>query len=305
MENNKIYDTVIIGGGPAGLTAALYAVRAGLSALVIEREIIGGQTVAAAEIENYPAADGETGIAISEKMQAQAEKYGAEFIFDEVQKMELNGDIKKIFTSFNGTIDARTVILCMGTKAKRIGVAGEDRLIGAGVSYCAICDGAFYRNKTVAVVGGGNTAIKDALYISRFAKKVYVIHRREGFRAEKYMLDKARQNPNIEFVVNAVPEEIVGEQKVSGVRVKFTDGRVQTIAVDGVFVAIGSAPIAELVKGEIQTSASGHIITDENMRTNIKGVFAAGDIREKLLRQVLTAAADGAIAATAAEELLG
>lgn len=295
-----MYDIIVIGAGPAGLTAGIYAGRAGFSVVIIEKMAAGGQVNFAAELENYPALDNVSGEELAMKMKEQAIKYGAEFLSDEVLNLDVTGDTKKIQTAFNGTIEGKNVILAMGTKNRELGIENEAKFIGSGISYCAVCDGAFFRKKTVAVAGGGNTAFKDVLYLSKFVDKIYLIHRREGFRADKIMVDRAKADKKVEFVLNATVEKLIGENMLTGIVVKNKSGEETTLNVNGLFVAVGNNPETELIKGIVETDEYGYIITDEDMKTNIGGVFAAGDIRQKSLRQIITACSDGAIAVNSA-----
>lgn len=300
-----VYDTVIIGGGPAGYTAALYAARAGLDTLVLERMSIGGQMALTDTIENYPGYDdGIDGFTLGMKMQAGAEKFGAKTKYASVEGAVLSGDIKKIQTD-SGEFFAKTVIIATGADPRKLGAPGEDALVSRGVHYCAHCDGRFYKDKTVAVVGGGNSAVSDAIYLSRLAKKVYLIHRRDTLRATKLYNETLEKTENIEIIWNSTVEGFVADGKLSAVNIKNTkNGAVRPVSVDGVFVSIGRRPMSELFSSEIETDESGYIIADETARTNIPGVYAAGDVRTKLLRQVVTAVSDGAVAAHAAEEYI-
>lgn len=298
---NKHYDVIVIGAGPAGLTAGIYASRAGAKILIIEKGAEGGQSNYAAELENYPGLDGVSGAELSEKMKAQSLKYGAEIVSDEVTSVDIA--TMKVSTAYNGDVFCKSLILAMGTRNRPLGIDGEDKYIGAGISYCAVCDGGFFRGKTVAVAGGGNTAFKDALYLSKLCKKVYLVHRREGFRADKIYIERAKKAGNIEFVLNCTVTKLAGDNRLAAISVTDKrDGRSTDIEVQGLFVALGTLPESGIVKNQIITDDNGYIPTDENMQTNIKGVFAVGDIRRKPLRQIITAAADGAIAAEAAVE---
>lgn len=292
------YDVIIAGAGPAGLTAAIYACRGGLKTLVVERAFAGGQMAISHIIDNYPGFEKEvTGAALAHSMKLQAQNLGAQIVTEEITKFELKKELKQITTTKNA-YEARAVILAMGATPKKLGVIGEEALIGAGVSYCATCDGAFFRGRDVAVIGGGNTAIEDALYLGKFCNKVYVIHRRDQFRALKGMVDAAAALPNVEFVLSHTPESINGENTVKSVTVKDVNtGAEKEIEVAGVFIAVGQTPKTELVKEQIELDEAGFICSDESCRTNIPGVSCAGDIRTKRMRQIVTAVADGAMAA--------
>ncbi len=300
-----IYDMIIIGGGPAGYTAALYGARAGLDTLIIEKMSPGGQMAITDIIDNYPGFDeGIDGFTLGMKMQKGAERFGAVTEYAEVMSAELGGVVKKLVTS-SGELYGRTVVIAAGAKAKPLGIDGEEKLTGRGVHYCAHCDGRFYKDKTVVVIGGGNTAVQDALYLSRLAKKVYLIHRRDSLRAEKLYHDPLMKTENVELVWDSTVSELIGEDKLKGIRIKnLKDGMIREISVDGVFVSIGRKPETELFGGMIELDSAGYIIADESTKTNLDGVYAVGDVRTKALRQVVTAVADGAVAAHFAEEYL-
>lgn len=301
----KIYDTIIIGGGPAGYSAALYAARAGLSALVLEKFSPGGQMCETEIIDNYPGFhEGIDGFTLGFNMQQGAVRFGAETKSTEVLSAELRGKIKTISTD-SGEYKAKTVIIATGARHKHLGIAKEDELRGRGVSYCGTCDGMLFRGKTVAVVGGGNTAAADAMYLSRICEKVYLIHRRDTLRATKIYHDPLKTANNIEFKWNSEVVELLSEQKLTAVKIsnKLT-GEAEILSCDGIFITIGRTPETELFQGQVELDQGGFIVADETTKTNIEGVFAAGDVRTKSLRQVVTAAADGATAATAAEEYL-
>ena len=303
--NNKIYDTVIIGGGPAGYTAALYAARAGLDVLVIEKFSAGGQMTQTQQIDNYPGfCDGIDGFTLGDNMKNGAERFGALTVRAEVISVQLSSSPKKINTD-SGDFFAKTVIIATGAEHKHLGIEHEAELIGRGVGYCAACDGMMYRGKTVAVVGGGNSAVSDALLLSRICKKVYVIHRRDTLRASKIYHDPLIHAENVEMVWNSTVDELLYEKKLTGVRVLNTqNGETADIVLDGLFISIGRAPESKLFDGQIDLDASGYIIADESTKTNLGGVFAAGDVRTKVLRQIVTAASDGATAAYFAEEYI-
>ena len=296
-------DIAIIGGGPAGLSAGLYAVRGGGNVCLYEEMFTGGQIVKTHRIDNYPGiSDGPDGYALAARFEEHAAAFGLKIAYGPVTDLVLNENPKHF--SFNGErIEAKTVILATGASPKTLGIPGEKELTGHGVSYCATCDGAFYKNRTATVIGGGDTAISDALYLAKLCKKVWVMHRRDALRASAILADAALKTENIEFVWNSVPEAFLGEKKLSGVRYKNrVTGEIAEIETDGVFVAVGVAPRTELFKDQIALAENGSVITDEKMETSEKGVFAAGDVRNTPLRQIVTACADGAIAATYALE---
>lgn len=296
-------DIAIIGGGPAGLAAGLYAVRGGANVCLYEEMFAGGQIVKTHRIDNYPGIfDGPDGYALAARFEEHAAQFGLKIAYGPVSDLDLLSDPKRFV--FNGeTVEAKTVILATGASPKPLGIPGEKELTGHGVSYCATCDGAFYRNRTATVIGGGDTAISDALYLAKICKKVYVMHRRDSLRASAILADAALKTENIEFVWNSVPEAFLGEKKLSGVRYKNrVTGEISELETDGVFVAVGVVPRTELFKDQVALSENGSVITDEKTETSVKGVFAAGDVRNTPLRQVVTACADGAIAATYALE---
>lgn len=307
---SKIYDTVIIGAGPAGLSAGLYAGRARLTTLIIEKSREGGQIVNTAEIANYPGSiDDESGPSLIDRMKHQAKQFGAETVYDTVQEVELDGAVKKIKCQ-GDTYRARTVILANGATPTLIGCPGEKDFTGRGVSYCATCDGAFFEDFEVYVVGGGDSAVEEAIYLTRFARKVTIIHRRNELRASKSIQEKAMANPKIAFLWDSVVKELKGEELLDTMIVEnVKTGELTEIKADpedgmfGVFVFIGFKPATGLYEGKLDMD-NHYILTDDNMHTNIPGVFAAGDMRSKILRQVVTATADGAIAATQAEKYL-
>ncbi len=296
-------DIAIIGGGPAGLTAGLYAARGGASVTLYEELFPGGQIAKTPLVENYPGfPDGVVGYEVGSLLQKQAEKFGLKVEYAGATGLILEENPKRILLP-DREDTAKAVILCMGAHARSLGIPREDALVGAGVSYCATCDGAFFKEKAVAVVGGGDTAISDALYLSRFCTSITVVHRRDEFRAAAVLVEKAKQVPNIHFALSSVPVNLIGECCVQGLEImdlKTTAQRV--LPVSGVFVAVGITPQSALVKGVVNMNEGGSILTDEFMKTNIPGVYAAGDIRNTPLRQVITACADGAVAATSALE---
>ena len=302
---DKIYDMIIIGGGPAGYTAALYGARAGLSTLVMEKMVVGGQMALTDKIDNYPGfEDGIEGLSLGEKMKNEAERSGARTVFATVLSADLKSDPKVIKTS-DDIFYGRTVVIATGAEPRELGVAVEKELVGRGVSYCATCDGMFFKGKTVVVVGGGNTAAADILLLSRVASKVFVVHRRDTMRASKIYHETLMKAENVEFCWDSQVTGILSDDKVTGVRIKnINTGDERKLSCDGIFVAIGRKPASELAAGQLDLDERGYVITDESTKTNIPGVFAAGDVRTKVLRQVITAASDGAMAAHYAEEYL-
>ena len=301
----NVYDMLVIGGGPGGYTAALYAARAGLSVAVLEKLSAGGQMALTTQIDNYPGfEEGVDGFDLAAKMQQQAERFGAVTEYAEVYTADLAANPKVINTS-EGEYFGRTVVIATGANPRELGLPNEQSLVGRGVAYCAACDGMFYKGKTVVVVGGGNSAAADALLLSRVAKKVIVVHRRDTLRATKIYHQPLMNAQNVEFCWNSTVKEILHGDKVSGVIVKdVNSGEERQIDCEGVFVSIGRKPATELVKDQLSLDGSGYIIADESTKTSIGGVFAVGDVRTKVLRQVVTAVADGAVAAHMAEEYL-
>lgn len=298
-------DVLILGGGPAGYTAALYCARANLKTTVVEKTAPGGQMGTTDQIDNYPGfPNGVNGFDLAMEMQKGAERFGAKTRYADVTSVELNGPVKKAVTT-DGVIEAKVVILATGAYPRELGLENENSLRGKGVSYCATCDGMFFKNKTVAVVGGGDTAAADAVYLAKIAKKVYLIHRRDTLRASKSYLAPLENAENVEIVWNSEVKEIFAEQKVSGIQVVNRIDQSETkLELEGLFVAIGHIPNTELFKDQIELDSNGYSIADETTKTNIEGVYAIGDLRAKPLRQIITAAADGAVAAYFAEEYL-
>ena len=294
----KIYDVIILGGGPAGFTAALYTVRAGLKTLVIERIAPGGQMNETTQIDNYPGfPDGIDGFTLGQNMAAGAERFGAEVVYGEVTAVELTEKVKTVTTSV-GTYEGKTVVLATGAGHKHLDIARETELTGRGVGYCAACDGNFYRGKTVAVVGGGNSAAADALLLSRIAKKVIMIHRRDSLRATQIYHKPLMQAENVEFYWDSIITELLGENRLSGIQIQNRNtGETAQLDVDGLFISIGRKPATELFAGQVVLDENGYIVADETTKTSVSGVYAAGDVRTKQLRQIVTAAADGAVAA--------
>jgi len=297
-----VYDTIIIGGGPAGLSAGLYAARSRMDTIIIERAKYGGQATTTDELENYPGSILNcTGTTLSERMREQAEEFGCKFAKDEIINVELEGTIK-VVKGKKETYEAKTIIIATGANPKLSGFKNELELRGKGISYCATCDADFFTDLDVAVIGGGDSAITEAIYLTKFAESVTVIHRRDALRAAKSLQEKAFANPKIKFVWDSLVDEAIGDEILEGLvlRNKFTNVQSE-LKVDGCFVFVGYDPISSLFEGKVTMDNAKYIITDEDMRTNVPGVFAAGDIRKKALRQVITAAADGAIASTIAE----
>lgn len=305
MSETHIYDMIVVGGGPGGYTAALYAARAGLDTVVLEKLSAGGQMALTEEIDNYPGfEEGVDGFTLAEKMQQQAERFGARSEYAQVERMDLTATPKVLETS-EGTFYARTVVLATGANPRELGVAEEAALTGRGVAYCAACDGMRYKGKTVVVVGGGNSAAADAMLLSRVAKKVILVHRRDTLRATKVYHQPLMEAENLEFCWNSVVTQLLHEEKLTGVKVKNVNtGEETTIPCDGLFISVGRTPATELVKGQLELDPSGYVVADETTATNLPGVYAVGDVRTKLLRQVVTAVADGAMAVHMAEEYL-
>ncbi|MGI6284219.1 thioredoxin-disulfide reductase [Neomoorella humiferrea] len=299
------HDLLIIGGGPAGLTAALYGARGGLDTVVLEMGAPGGQAGLTDRIENYPGfPEGITGLELAMKFAEQAQRFGAKLETATVQGVDFTGPIKKVLSS-SGTFEARAVIIASGAHPRPLGVPGEEEFRGRGVSYCATCDGAFFRDKKVAVIGGGDSAVEEALFLTRFASQVTIIHRRDTLRAAKILQERARDNPKISFAWNTVVTRIKGGEKVEGLELKDVgSGAVREEAFDGVFIFIGLEPNTSFLQGVVTLDAQGYIVTREDLATSVPGVFAAGDVRVKEFRQVSTAVGDGAVAAMAAEHYL-
>ena len=303
MEQN--YDMIVVGGGPSGYTAAMYAARAGMKALVIERFFAGGQMALTEQIDNYPGfPEGIDGITLAQNMQQQAERFGVETVNAEVTDMDLQAVPKKIVAG-NQVYSGKTVVIATGAGPRKLGLVKEEELLGKGIHYCASCDGMFYKDKTVAVIGGGDTAAIDALLLSRVAKKVYVVHRRDTLRATRVYHEPLMQRENVEFCWDSVVEELLAEEKLTGIRLKnVKTGEMRDLDCDGVFVSVGRVPETGCLKGQLALNQGGYILADESTETGIPGVYAAGDVRSKKLRQVVTAVADGAMAVSSAEEYL-
>ncbi len=289
-----MYDVIVLGAGPAGLTAGIYSARGGLKTLVIEKTFVGGQATTTPEIVNYPGVKSTDGFSLTSTMAEQAKSFGCEILTADVTEISLTDKVKTVVA--NGVkYESKTVVLASGANARKLGVEHEDELLGAGVSYCATCDGAFFKGKTVAVVGGGDTAVEDALCLNRFASKVYLIHRRDSLRANKALSDEIARS-NIEIVWNSTIAKLIGTP-LSAVEIKnVKDGKISTLDVNGLFVAVGRIPASDNFE-EVEKDENGYILTNEEMKTNVDGIYAVGDVRAKSLRQIVTACADGAIAA--------
>jgi thioredoxin reductase (NADPH) len=306
MEKREV---IIIGSGPAGLTAAIYAARANLKPLVFEGYQAGGQLMITTEVENFPGfREGITGPDLMEELRAQAEKFGTDFESSDVTKVELTAD-KKVVWEEDDAYEARAVIIATGATANLLGLPNEGRLMGRGVSACATCDGFFFQGKEICVVGGGDSAMEEATFLTRYASKVYMIHRRDQFRASKIMVEKAEQNPKIEFIMDSLVEDVLGEDRVSGVRLKnVKTGEITDLKVDGMFVGIGHTPSTKLFEGQLEIDGKGYIVTSNDKSrqtyTNIPGVFACGDVQDANYRQAITAAGSGCQAALDAERYL-
>lgn len=288
-----MYDVIIIGGGPAGLSAGIYAARGGLKTVIVESKSIGGQAQTAHEIQNYPGIKAIGGFDLCYAMMEQCTSFGVDFVFDKITACDLKN--KKITLDSGNELNAKFIIIATGASPRKLGVENESRFLGKGVSYCATCDGAFFKGKTVAVIGGGNTAVEDALYLEKLASKVYLVHRRDALRADRILCDRLEKS-NVEVIWSSVVQNLDGDDNLTQMTLKnVKNDTLSTVSVDGVFVAIGQIPESNLFEG-VQKTSDGYIITDENMRTDIDGVFAVGDVRDTTLRQVVTACADGAIA---------
>lgn len=288
-----MYDVIIIGGGPAGLCAGIYSARGGLKTAIIENKSIGGQAQTAHEIQNYPGIKAIGGFDLCYAMMEQCTSFGVDFVFDKIAACDLKN--KKITLDSGNELSAKFIIIATGASPRKLGVENENRFLGKGVSYCATCDGAFFKGKTVAVIGGGNTAVEDALYLEKLASKVYLVHRRDALRADKILCDRLAKS-SVQVIWDSVVQNLDGEDNLSQMTLKnVKNDTLTTVSVDGVFVAVGQIPESNLFD-EVQKTSNGYIITDEKMRTDIDGIFAVGDVRDKALRQVVTACADGAIA---------
>ncbi len=300
-----MYDLIIIGAGPAGMSAAVYAARAELDFIVIEGSMMqGGQVLTTYDVDNYLGLPGIGGFEMGMKFAEHAKKLGVSFVTENVISMDAAGEVKKVVT-YKKEYEAKTIIIATGAVHRKAGIPGEAEFTGKGVSYCATCDGAFFRNKITAVVGGGDVAVEDAIYLARMCEKVYLIHRRDEFRAAKSLVNKAKNTENIELVLDSTVERISGEAKVSSIEVKNKiTGKTDELAVDGVFLAVGMQPVTAFVDKSVQMNEAGYIVAGEDCATNVPGVYAAGDIRTKQLRQIITAAADGANAVASVEKYI-
>lgn len=298
-----MYDMIVIGAGPAGLSAAIYGVRAGKSVLVLEGKTYGGQIINTPEVENYPGIRKVTGFEFATDLYKQAKELGAQIKMEKVIAVERSEAQITVRTS-KGNYEAGALILATGAKNRSLGLPGEKELTGAGISYCATCDGMFYRDKVVAVNGGGSTALEDALFLSNYCKKVYLIHRRDSFRGEQRLVETLEKRQNVSFILNAVIVELLREERLTGIRVREHNGQEQILNVDGLFIAIGQEPETTLAKELVQTDDKGYIEAGEDCRTSADGIFVAGDCRTKAVRQLTTAASDGAVAALMAAEYL-
>lgn len=305
MNNRHVYDMVIIGGGPGGYTAALYAARAGLETVLLEKLSAGGQMALTDQIDNYPGFEnGIDGFTLAEKMQQEAERFGAKTVLAEVLSVRLK-EFPRVIETSEGIFCGKTVVFSTGAMPAELGVPMEKKLVGRGISYCAACDGMFYKGKTVVVVGGGNTAAADAMLLSRIAKKVMIVHRRDTLRATRIYHEPLMKADNVEIFWNSIVTELFYQDKITGVKLKnVKTGEEQKLECDGVFISVGRKPATELVKGQLELDRSGYVIADESTCTNIPGVYAVGDVRVKALRQIVTAVADGAVAVCYAEEYL-
>jgi len=301
-----LYDVIIIGGGPAGLTAGIYSSRARLKTLLIEKAIVGGQITITDFVENYPGfEEGISGVELSQKMQQQAKKFGTEIIQGTVLNISVHNKIKKIILEDNQEFEAKTIIIATGAHPKPLGIEGEERFKGRGVSYCATCDGAFYKGDKVAVIGGGDSAIEEAIFLTKFAEAVYIIHRRDQLRATKIIQERAFSNPKIKIIWDSVVKKIEGGDSVTALRIKNVKTQEESIIdVQGVFIFVGYKPNTGFFESLLRLDKDNYIITDERMTTSIDGIFAAGDVRAKPLKQIVTAVGDGAIAAVSAERYI-
>jgi len=299
-----VYDVVIVGGGPAGLTAGLYTARGKLRSLLLEKGLTGGLVTTTEWVENYPGfEEGIMGAELAQKMERQAARFGLEIVHDSVTNISINGKIKEVSLESGKKIEAKSIIITTGAHPRNLKVQGEDEFRGKGVSYCATCDGAFFKGERIAVVGGGDSAVQESIFLTKFAEKVYVIHRRDKLRAEKILQERAFANPKIEFIWDSVVEQIVGDTGVTAVHVRnVKNDKKSTIDVQGVFIYIGYNPNTEFMAGLANLDADNYLVTDENMATSAPGVFAAGDVRSKPLKQITTAVGDGAIAAVSVEK---
>ena len=298
-----IFDVIIIGAGPAGLSAAIYSARGGLKTAIFEKAIVGGQITVTEDVENYPGFEEPiSGFELTSKMREQAERFGAEFYDEGITAIGIDGLCKVVETT-ESKHRAKSLIICTGAHPRRLNVPGEERLTGRGVSYCATCDGALYRDKTVAMIGGGDSAVEEALFLTRFVGKVYIIHRRDELRAQKIIQERAFKNPKIEFIWDTVVQEFHGDKRLEKLElVNRKTHEISMLDIDGAFVYVGILPNNDLLESRLELDNQGFVFTDANMHTNVPGIYAAGDIRHTVLRQVVTATSDGAIAAWSAEK---
>lgn len=305
VKNENIYDMIVVGGGPGGYTAALYAARAGLSVAVLEKLSAGGQMALTGQIDNYPGfPNGVDGFMLGQDMKAGAERFGAQTLRVQVKKLQLSGPVKEITTDTE-VLRAKTVVIATGANPRPLGVAGEEALVGRGVSYCGHCDGMFFRGKTVAVVGGGNSAVAEALFLSRIAQKVYLIHRRDTLRATALYREQLESRENVQILWEGAVTGLRQDERLTGITLKhLPTGEEKEIPLDGLFISVGRMPATELVQGQLSLDDAGYIVADETTQTNLPGVYAVGDVRSKALRQIVTAVADGAVAVHYAEEYL-
>lgn len=294
-----MYDTIIIGAGPAGLTAAIYLRRAAKKVLVLEAKTYGGQIINTLDIENYPAISHVSGFDFATNLYNQVKELGAEIIFEKVVNIKDNNNEKEVITA-NNTYSAKTIIIATGSENRKLGLTNEDELVGKGISYCATCDGAFYKNKNVAVVGGGNTALEDALYLSNIANKVYLIHRRDEFKAEEATINLLKEKDNVEFIYNSNVTKLNANEKLESIEITDNNGITKNIEISGLFIAVGRIPENQNFASLINLDNAGYVIAGEDCTTNVDGIFVAGDNRVKEVRQLVTAVSDGAISATAA-----
>ncbi len=295
-----MYDVIIVGGGPAGLTAALYALRAGKTALVIEKATFGGQITWSPKVENFPTIESISGSELGDRLMQQVERQGGETEFAEVVSVELEGNVKRVTTDYDEVFEGKALIVATGAKPRMLGVEREAELVGSGVCYCAVCDGAFYKGKPVAVNGGGNSALQDAVLLSESCSKVYLIHRRDSFRGEAKLVEALKKKPNVEFVLNSSVTALKGESELTGITVTDNEGSSRDISVEGLFVAIGHAPDNSVFAELMELDRAGYADSAEDCKTKTAGVFVAGDCRKKTVRQLTTACADGSAAALAA-----
>lgn len=304
-ENSKIYEVIIVGGGPAGLTAGLYTARSRLSSLLLETGIVGGQMTTTELIENYPGfPQGITGDELGRLMEEQAKRFGLEIVNQEVVEVKVEGD-RKVVKTHESNYLCKALIICTGTEYRRLGIPGENEFVGKGVSFCATCDGAFFMDRPIVVVGGGDSALTEALFLTKFAKEVAIIHRRDALRATKIYQERAFANPKIKFLWNSVVQEVKGDQVVRSILVKnVKTHEIKEFETEGVFLFVGISPKTQFLKGLVEMDPEGYLLTNETCETSVKGIFAAGDCRKRLLRQIATAVGDGATAAFAVEKYL-